>query len=463
MRGSFITHATRRRPHVIAAVISFLLLLVFIATVPRNDWPGWLPREAPREPTIEGWGDEAYAQHHGHGHHGHGHAHEVREAAALAEVEAEFTRTWVRHSRTDTPQPVYAAPQLTQAQRKRYAHLARLDSALPRGNPAFGKGAGPAKYMFVAVLKDVGPHLADMLNALAVVTSFLGPAHVSVSLVEGPSGDATPYVLRNVLAPMLLRLGVPRSTLRIETDLARIDFSKQNRIGALAELRNRALRPLWDDTGAESESTVGADVSAVVYFNDVFLHAGDILELLHQHVTASTNGKTTGITAAWDWMQRHPAHFYDVWVARTMEGELFYPIPNPWWSPSDDVLAGSAAKVKYDHLEPFQAFSAWNGMVVLHPEPLVAGIRFRRGNAAKGECAASECSLLASDYWAKGFGRVQVVPSVQLAYERWVAIDSARELRKRMLHLGWTDGVPPAQHDKPVVFDSEYVQTTPIR
>ena len=51
-------------------------------------------------------------------------------------------------------------------------------------------------------------------------------------------------------------------------------------------------------------------------------------------------------------------------------------------------------------------------MVVLDPKPFLDGVRFRRSRG--GECAASECSLIASDFWQAGYGHVQVVPSVQV-------------------------------------------------
>lgn len=55
-------------------------------------------------------------------------------------------------------------------------------------------------------------------------------------------------------------------------------------------------------------------------------------------------------------------------------------------------------------------------MVVMDPEPFLPphNVRFRRSDLMKGECAASECGLLCSDYWKEGFGKVQVVPSVQV-------------------------------------------------
>jgi hypothetical protein len=45
------------------------------------------------------------------------------------------------------------------------------------------------------------------------------------------------------------------------------------------------------------------------------------LELLHQHVKAEeASGQETGITSGWDWYERSPAHYYDVWVGRTVSG-----------------------------------------------------------------------------------------------------------------------------------------------
>jgi alpha-1,3-mannosyltransferase len=137
-----------------------------------------------------------------------------------------------------------------------------------------------------------------------------------------------------------------------------------------------------------------------------------------------------------------------------MEGDLFYPIDNPWWWPSDAILSTSpASKAKFDTLSPFQVFAAWNGMVVLNPAPFTQhGVHFRRGSKTRGECAASECGLLASDFWKTNYGRVQVVPAVQLAYDRPTAFASAARLREEMVRLGWENGVPPATFDKAVSF-----------
>lgn len=100
------------------------------------------------------------------------------------------------------------------------------------------------------------------------------------------------------------------------------------------------------------------------------------------------------------------------------KGDLFYPIDNNWWSPSSSLFPDSpSTKAAFDNLEPFPVFSTWNGMAVLSPTPFTKpfNTRFRRSDRKKGECAASECTLICSDFWKAGWGRVQVVPSVQVS------------------------------------------------
>ena len=57
---------------------------------------------------------------------------------------------------------------------------------------------------------------------------------------------------------------------------------------------------------------------------------------------------------------------------------------------------------------------------MLDPAPLygLKPIKFRMADIAHGECSASECSLVANDYWAAGYGRIITVPRVKLAYDK---------------------------------------------
>lgn len=101
-----------------------------------------------------------------------------------------------------------------------------------------------------------------------------------------------------------------------------------------------------------------------------------------------------------------------------MEGELFYKMRNSWWEPSDQLFVDNLITRKsYENLEPFQVFSSWAGMAVMSATPFLApyNVRFRRSDEETEECRASECELISRDFWKVGFGRIQVVPSVQVS------------------------------------------------
>lgn len=298
--------AGSRRPRVVFALLASLVVILYFVIVPTSEWVSWLPsNEPPPNASISPLRGSQPGP----------------IGPLLVELKSNFTQAWRTHSSGPAPVPIYVGPALTPDQKTRYRHLRTPTAKMsPTGLPS------SPKYMLTAILKDVAAQLPDLLNTIAVVTSFLGPEHVSISIIEGPSNDASAAILEHVLRPLLSHLGVPRSSVRIETDSERIDWSHENRIEKLAKLRNKALEPLWLDSDTKylaatppgKRRTVGIDVAAVVFFNDVFLQPSDVLELLHQHFASSGGHFGTGITAAWDWMERDPAYFYDVWVARTV-------------------------------------------------------------------------------------------------------------------------------------------------
>lgn len=205
----------------------------------------------------------------------------------------------------DAPVPVYTQARLTLSQEKRYAHLRR--PRIP------GRTTTDGTYVLVTTIRQIQAQLPDLLNTVLVLITFLGPERLSFSIYEGPSDDCTPNVLEHVLLPFLVSLGVSGKLIRLQTRAPQIDFNQHNRIQALAELRNQALAPLWED------SELVRDVVAVVAFNDVYLRASDVLELLHQHIKAGErSGQETGITTGMDYYERLPEWYYDVWVGRTV-------------------------------------------------------------------------------------------------------------------------------------------------
>ncbi|WWC92851.1 uncharacterized protein L201_007812 [Kwoniella dendrophila CBS 6074] len=332
--------------------------------------------------------------------------------------------------------PVYLNPSLTQKQKIRYSILKKTDVG------------EKDKFMLVTNTRQIENHLPDLLNTLIILINFLGSEKILISILEGPSNDCTSLVINKVLIPLLNSLGLKKEDenpqYKITTDEPKINWSNYNRIEKISELRNKALTPLWDKTTEWSKS-----IRSIVFFNDVFLKASDILELLYQHEMNNAS-----ITTGMDWWKKKPEYYYDIWVGRTIDtGDLFYPIDWTWWSPSSNLFSNSPlSKKKYQALEPFQVYSSWNALAILSPEPFLPpyDVRFRRSDKSKNECAASECTLIASDFWKEGFGKVLVVPSVQLAYERDVAIDIVEELFKQKEQLGWIDAVPPIELDTKV-------------
>jgi hypothetical protein len=73
---------------------------------------------------------------------------------------------------------------------------------------------------------------------------------------------------------------------------------------------------------------------------------------------------------------------------------------------------------------PLPVYSCWNGIIALKARPFLPttvpgghGFAFRNGNAATGECAASECKLIARDFWGIGEKKWVLVPRVAVTYD----------------------------------------------
>jgi hypothetical protein len=87
---------------------------------------------------------------------------------------------------------------------------------------------------------------------------------------------------------------------------------------------------------------------------------------------------------------------------------------------------------------PTPVYSCWNGVIVLNARPFLpaetlepttntytppadkqAGghaVHFRNGRTSEGECAASECKLVARDFWGVGQKKWVLVPRVAVTY-----------------------------------------------
>lgn len=180
-----------------------------------------------------------------------------------------------------------------------------------------------------------------------------------------------------------------------------------------------------------------------------FSHSSAAVELLHQRVIQEAD-----MTCAMDW--HHPggkdgvALFYDVWISRkyldspktqlpqpnktlmqsnvgTHSGNLFFDIPDSGsWDYSEYLFPfppDATTLLRFARHQPFQVFACWNGAVAFTAAPVRDGtVGFRR--VKEGECFQGEPQLFCKDLWWAGYGRIAVVPSVNLEYSdekgRWI-------------------------------------------
>ncbi|KAK4031755.1 glycosyltransferase [Parachaetomium inaequale] len=301
----------------------------------------------------------------------------------------------------------------------RYAHLR------PKSHPT--RGSQP-RYFFALNLRNCLPILPQLLGSILEAIRFLGPEHCALSIVEGNSPDGTAEILA-ALEPQLTKLGI-RTYFTLHNAIDPL-AEGSDRFSSLAALRNLALAPLLTATADHPHSPTTADApsvddaATVLFINDVALCADDILELLHQRTLQNAD-----MACALDWTGSDPSIFYDVYVARALNGDLFFEVPPDTvsWSRAADLFWNEPlAHQRLARGQPFQVFACWNGAVAFTARPLLEGkVAFRGANAEKGECHGGEPQLFCKDLWWRGYGRIMVVPSVNLEY----SVESGRAIKE---------------------------------
>lgn len=259
------------------------------------------------------------------------------------------------------------------------------------------------QYFFALDLRQCLGLLPRLIGSVVEVIKFLGPEQCALSIIEGPSEDGTDEVLA------ALRPGLDALTTTYYFKHTNLSSKVDDRIAKLAELRNMALQPLLAEEGRYSSNTT------VIFLNDVAACHEDILELVHQRKFLGAD-----MTCAMDWTYagRDPT-FYDVWIARGMNGDTFFNIPTDgsWNSAWNLFWNNPEALSRFSSHQPFQVFSCWNGAVVFTAKPIVEkSISFRAPNKEAGECHQGEPQLFCKDMWFHGYGKIATVPSVNLEY-----------------------------------------------
>ena len=299
------------------------------------------------------------------------------------------------------------------------------------------------KYFFALDLHDCAHILPRLLGSVVETMRFLGPQNCVLSVVEGRSVDGTFEILK-LLREEIEQMGAQYFLI---TNEIHPWGQGVNRVEALAELRNQALQPLVDHSSQYSSETT------VVFLNDVALCFEDILELIHQRLYQDAY-----MTCAMDWTYVGPdPTFYDVWIARGMNGDSFFNIPEDgnWNSAWNLFWNNPEAQGRLHSGKPFQVFSCWNGATAFTAMPILERtIKFR--SAYKDECFSGEPQLFCKDMWHSGYGKIAVVPSVNIEYgdeaakkikslkgyvSRWVGAKGTNGLAQK---IKW-ESSPPAQ------------------
>lgn len=287
----------------------------------------------------------------------------------------------------------------------RYHYLKADSKDMPQDSTTTSR----QKYFFALNLHQRASLTPRLFGSIVDSMRFLGPHNCALSVIEGRSDDGTFEILlslREEIECMGARYYLNSNDIDPET---RDRIQAGERVKALAELRNQALQPLME----YHQQGGSADDTTVIFLNDVAICSEDILELIHQR-----HYQNADMICGMDWTYVGPdPTFYDVWIARGMNGDAFFNIPEDGsWNSAWNIFWNNPTAL--EHIltgKPFQVFSCWNGGAVFTAKPfLESKIRFRSSH--EHECPDGEPKTWCTDMWHLGFGKIAVVPVVNLEY-----------------------------------------------
>ncbi|KAK5111435.1 hypothetical protein LTR62_004887 [Meristemomyces frigidus] len=292
--------------------------------------------------------------------------------------------------------PSYSSPP------RHYLELRRQIQATPnvpgRGNTK------NAKVFVAASLYDqqgelLSGHWGDSVTRLV---DLLGPENVHVSVYEDNPDAKSKAVLDEFAASLTCNSTVVGEALDL-SQLPHVITSdgtpKLSRIAFLAEVRNRALRPL-DDLQTRFDK--------LLYLNDVVFDPVEAANLLFSTNKNEATGEADYLAAcAMDFIK--PLKFYDTFATRDREGfEMGVPF-YPWFSGAGKAESRRGVLAQKDAIS---VKSCWSGMVAFDAQWFQLGkshgdvegytaakpvdpLRFRAENETFWE--ASECCLVHAD------------------------------------------------------------------
>ena len=275
---------------------------------------------------------------------------------------------------------------------------------------ANGRGNTYNEKIFIAAA--VYDHEGELLGGewgvrLRQFVDILGPDNVFLSIYENDADDNAQLAMKAFAESVTCNKAVVHEHLDLDT-LAHVNTpsgeTRLKRIAFLAEVRNRALRPLDDP----NSSAYNRRFDKVLYVNDVFFDPVEAANLLFSTNVDERSGKTNYRAAcAVDFV--NPFKFYDTFATRDTEGYRMGVPFFPWFTSSGN---GTSRQDVLDQKDGVRVKSCWGGMVAfeakwLQPrmhiskidtpanETLSPALRFRSEPDTYWD--SSECCLIHAD------------------------------------------------------------------
>ena len=239
-------------------------------------------------------------------------------------------------------------------------HYATLRKEIEEAN-AKGRGNTLNEKIFIAAA--IHDHQGEILGGgwgvgLRRFIDILGPDNVFLSIYENDADEQAQLALNDFAESVTCNKAIIHEHL----DLDALDHvntpsgeSRLKRIAFLAEVRNRALRPLDDP----NSSAYNRRFDKVLYVNDVFFDPVEAANLLFSTSLDEASGKTNYRAAcAVDFV--NPFKFYDTFATRDLEGYRMGVPFFPWFTNSGN---GTSRQDVLEQKDAVRVKSCWGGMV----------------------------------------------------------------------------------------------------
>ena len=245
-----------------------------------------------------------------------------------------------------------------------YSHPPQHYVALQRKieeTDADGRGNSYNEKVFIAAAMN--DHEGELLDGewgmrLRQFIDILGPDNVFLSIYENDADQKAQLAMKSFAESVTCNKAVVHEHLDLDA-LAHVNTPsgklRLKRIALLAEVRNRALRPLDDP----NSPAYNRRFDKVLYVNDVFFDPVEAANLLFSTNADEASGKTNYRAAcAVDFV--NPFKFYDTFATRDTEGYRMGVPFFPWFTNSGN---GTSRQDVLEQKDAVRVKSCWGGMV----------------------------------------------------------------------------------------------------